>query len=49
METTTFLAALKVMGMGMAGIFIFMLLFAAILYILRKAFPFKETTPTDNA
>jgi len=48
MEMTTFYAALKIMGMGMMGIFLFMLLFSAIIYILRKAFPPKKETPADN-
>jgi hypothetical protein len=48
METTTFYAALKIMGFGMAGIFIFMLLFGLIIYALQKIFPFKEKAPTNE-
>jgi len=42
METTTFWAALKIMGIGMTGIFVFMLLFGVIIFGLHKAFPHKE-------
>ena len=43
METTTiFYDALKIMGIGMAGIFVFMLLFGIIIFSLRKFFPFKD-------
>ena len=42
METTSFLAALKIMGIGMTGIFVFMLLFGVIIFALHKVFPFKE-------
>ncbi|MDR0742960.1 MAG: hypothetical protein LBF05_01185 [Tannerella sp.] len=48
METTTFYAALKIMGAGMAGIFIFMLLFGIIIYGLQKVFPFKEEVQTNE-
>ncbi len=48
MEMTTFYAALKVMGIGMAGIFIFMLLFGAIIYALHKTFPVKNEPQTDE-
>ena len=40
--TTTFYAAIKIMGIGMAGIFVFMLLFGIIIFSLRKFFPFKD-------
>ena len=42
MEMTTFYAALKIMSIGMAGIFIFMLLFGVIIYVLHKTFPAKD-------
>jgi hypothetical protein len=48
MEMTTFYAALKVMGFGMAGIFIFMLLFGIIIYTLQRIFPYKEETQTNE-
>ena len=40
--TTTFYAALKIMGIGMTGIFVFMLLFGIIILALRKTFPIKD-------
>ena len=49
METTaTFYAALKIMGIGMTGIFVFMLLFGIVIYGLHRAFPFKEEPKTDD-
>jgi hypothetical protein len=48
MEMTTFYAALKIMGIGMTGIFVFMLLFGIIIYVLHKAFPAKEKPLTDE-
>ena len=48
METTTFYDTLKIMGIGMAGIFVFMLLFGIIIYLLRRVFPFKENPPTKE-
>ena len=39
--TDLFIASLKIMGLGMAGIFIFMLLFWGIIQILHKKFPGK--------
>lgn len=48
METTTFFAALKIMGIGMTGIFIFMLLFGVIIFALHKIFPFKTESETDQ-
>ncbi|MDR2040509.1 MAG: hypothetical protein LBQ60_21545 [Bacteroidales bacterium] len=42
MVTDTFFAALKIMGVGMAGIFIFMLLFWVIIKALHKIFPGKK-------
>ena len=38
----TFYSALKIMGIGMAGIFVFMLLFGIIILALRKFFPAKD-------
>ena len=35
------ITSLKIMGLGMAGIFIFMLLFWGIIKILHKKFPGK--------
>lgn len=39
MMSDTFIASLEIMGIGMAGIFIFMLLFWLIITILHRAFP----------
>ena len=47
--TTTFYDSLKIMGIGMAGIFVFMLLFGLIILALRKFFPFRnEPEVGDN-
>ena len=47
--TKTFYDSLIIMGIGMAGIFVFMLLFGIIIIALRKFFPFKnEPDPTEN-
>ena len=46
--TTTFQAALKIMGIGMAGIFVFMLLFGMIILALRKTFPAKDESETSE-
>ena len=46
--TTTFYAALKIMGFGMAGIFVFMLLFGIIIFALRKFFPFKKEAKDEK-
>ena len=46
--TTTFYAALKIMGIGMAGIFVFMLLFGIIIFSLRKFFPAKDEAKTGK-
>ncbi|MDD2290211.1 MAG: hypothetical protein PHT64_01090 [Bacteroidales bacterium] len=35
----TFISSLKIMGLGMLGIFIFMLLFGVVIYALHKIFP----------
>ena len=43
---TTFYDALKIMGIGMAGIFVFMLLFGIIIFTLRKFFPVKKEPET---
>ncbi|MDR1222630.1 MAG: hypothetical protein LBL07_07110 [Tannerella sp.] len=48
MEINTFYTALIIMGFGMAGIFIFMLLFGIIIYALQKIFPFKEEAQTNE-
>lgn len=40
--TDTFIASLEIMGIGMAGIFIFMLLFWVIITALHKIFPGKR-------
>lgn len=48
MDMTTFHAALKIMGLGMTGIFVFMLLFGIIVYGLRKLFPYKEEPKADE-
>jgi Oxaloacetate decarboxylase, gamma chain. len=47
--TDTFYDSLKIMGIGMTGIFVFMLFFGIIIYLLRKSFPFKEKPKTDDA
>jgi hypothetical protein len=46
--TTTFYDSIKIMGMGMAGIFIFMLLFGIIIFALRKFFPFKNEPKNEK-
>jgi hypothetical protein len=38
----TFIITLKIMGIGMAGIFVFMLLFWIIITALHKRFPGKR-------
>lgn len=48
MDTTTFFAALKIMGIGMTGIFVFMLLFGGIIFALHKIFPFKEEPEAEE-
>ena len=45
---TTFYTALKIMGIGMAGIFVFMLLFGLIIFSLRKFFPVKDEPKTGE-
>ncbi|HNR28284.1 MAG TPA: hypothetical protein PKY83_05545 [Bacteroidales bacterium] len=35
----TFVSSLKIMGLGMLGIFVFMLLFGVVIYALHKIFP----------
>ena len=44
--TETFIAALKIMGVGMAGIFVFMSLFWFIITALHKRFPGEEPKKT---
>ena len=46
--TDTFYDSLKIMGIGMTGIFVFMLFFGMIIYLLRKAFPFKENPHNED-
>ena len=46
--TSTFYAALKIMGIGMGGIILFMLLFGIIIRLLHKAFPAKEESKADE-
>ena len=46
--TKTFYDSIKIMGIGMAGIFIFMLLFGIIIFALRKFFPFKDEPKTNE-
>ena len=46
--TTTFYAALKIMGLGMGGIILFMVLFGMIIHLLHKAFPVKEEPKADE-
>ena len=40
--TTTFYDALKIMGIGMTGIFVFMLSFGIIILALQKAFSVED-------
>ena len=47
--TDTFYDSLKIMGIGMAGIFVFMLLFGIIIYLLRKTFPFETPPKIENS
>jgi hypothetical protein len=42
MEITTFQAALKILGLGMTGILVFMLMFGLIIICLKKLFPVKD-------
>jgi hypothetical protein len=42
MAVDTFIKSLEIMGMGMAAIFVFMLLFWLIIIGLQKIFPPKE-------
>lgn len=42
MITDTFYDALMIMGLGMAGIFVFMLLFWGIITALHRMFPVKK-------
>lgn len=37
-----FIASLKLMGMGMSGIFIFILIFYGLVLVLMKIFPYRE-------
>ena len=46
--TSTFYATLKIMVIGMGGIFIFMLLFGIIILVLRKYFPLKNELKNDE-
>ena len=46
--TETFFAALKITGVGMMGIFIFMLMFWAIITLLHKKFPGKQENKTTQ-
>jgi Na+-transporting methylmalonyl-CoA/oxaloacetate decarboxylase gamma subunit len=43
----TFIISLKILVFGMAGIFVFMLLFWVVIVALQKFFP-KEENPSDG-
>jgi Na+-transporting methylmalonyl-CoA/oxaloacetate decarboxylase gamma subunit len=45
MDLSNFLESLKLMGLGMAGIFAFILIFYGLVLVLMKLFPEK---PIDN-
>ena len=45
MDIDTFYYALKITGLGMSGIFLFMLLFWGIIVLLHKLFPAKPEAP----
>jgi len=47
--TDTFYAALEIMGIGMVGIFVFMLFFGIVIHLLRKIFPFREEPQTEES
>ena len=47
--TDIFFAALMITGVGMAGIFIFMLLFWVIITVLHKKFPGEEKKAAQEA
>ena len=48
METTIFFNALKIMGIGMAGILTFMVLFGGVIVLLHKAFPANKESKVDE-
>ena len=47
--TDTFFAALKITGVGMIGIFIFMALFWVIIIALHKKFPGEKRAKQEEA
>ncbi|MDP2808228.1 MAG: OadG-related small transporter subunit [bacterium] len=47
MDWTNFNASLKLMAMGMAGIFAFILIFYALVLALIKIFPEKQQSKND--
>jgi hypothetical protein len=42
MDLSNFIASLKLMGMGMAGIFAFIMIFYGLVLVLMKLFPEKS-------
>lgn len=48
MDWTNFNASLKLMAMGMAGIFAFILIFYGLVMVLIKIFPEKQQTDNNN-
>lgn len=48
MDWTNFNESLKLMAMGMAGIFAFIMIFYGLVMVLIKIFPEKQQTDNNN-
>jgi hypothetical protein len=44
----TFLKSLEILGLGMLGIFVFMLLFWVVIVALQKIFPAEKSAEENN-